>query len=103
MVELDAIFCCCFITGECLRWCSEGEPDPSTATFTVITDAPENEKRLMDETNTFICIICSEEIDSSTSIVECHLCHKYVGHVLCVNKWFEKHSTCPYCRGENIV
>ena len=44
--------------------------------------------------NTNECPVCYEQLDTSDTPVTCgHIFHK-----LCIDKWLEHYSTCPYCR-----
>ena len=63
----------------------------------MITFPPfEDKKVIVDELGYTVCLICIEKITTST--VECTSCSKYIGHTLCITKWFEVNPICPQCR-----
>jgi hypothetical protein len=75
------------------------------SSFLVITDREELEhesnypKRLLNETNQWICIVCMESIiDSTIPVIECTYCHKYISHIHCFTPYIIRYNTCMYCR-----
>jgi hypothetical protein len=43
------------------------------------------------------CTICLADIENNQIIREINKC-KHEFHVVCADKWFEEHITCPHCR-----
>ena len=69
-----------------------------------------DEKGCKDQTNTFICPICYDNIDNNKiTLIECNSCHKYIGHFFCVSNYINnkinddnnnnnENIKCPMCR-----
>jgi Ring finger domain len=45
-----------------------------------------------------MCMICMDPILESHVVSQCQSCLHCIGHVPCIVKWVEHHSTCPHCR-----
>ena len=57
----------------------------------------DDNKRLKDNDNLSICIICLETIDYNIKVLLCIVCNKYIGHIECVKESINIINKCPYC------
>lgn len=48
------------------------------------------------------CIICSEDINQSSSWCYLNCNCNYIYHSKCINQWFNQSKSCPTCRKEFI-
>lgn len=62
-------------------FCLRHQPNTSSSVTTQSQECPE-------------CPICYEPIKNDIKT----LCCQHVFHVTCVNKWLDRHTTCPMCR-----
>lgn len=89
----------------CLRWAYQScvrsyliVPDSIEPKFSVQFQLSSEEKRIRNELGHSSCLVCLEKIEENHIVVECMSCHKYIGHSLCISKWFERNKSCPLCR-----
>ena len=97
-ILLYSIGLCCLMVYD--RYCVVHK-----SSFCVITDREELEhesnypKRLLNEMNQWICIVCMESIlDSTIPVIECTYCQKYISHIHCFTPYIMRYNTCLYCR-----
>jgi hypothetical protein len=57
----------------------------------------DDNKRLKNNDNINICIICLEPIDTNVKLILCIICNKYIGHINCIKESVNKLNKCPYC------
>lgn len=48
----------------------------------------------------FVCLLCGDPIEKTRVLAECTHCHKYVGHLACVQstQTLTRNTVCPVCR-----
>jgi len=62
-------------------------------------DVMHDPKRILDDNNQFVCIVCLEAItDPNIPVIECLSCHHYISHVRCFDQWHRIEPRCMYCR-----
>jgi hypothetical protein len=94
--------CCSSWCGWCNVWPCCEEPDRSGLHCwykPVRARHALEEKRVLTQ-GEFVCLLCAEPIEPTRVVAECTHCHKYVGHLVCVQSTqaLTRNTVCPVCR-----